>query len=90
MNTLEYQAAAENEKTKAIGMDMKKRSWYIYSLKWKKTKPVWTEWFHSYKIYMHNKLLFTSMGVEKYETVDEDFYFNFYNHIRLKVDLPIH
>lgn len=29
MNTLEYQAAAENEKTKAIGMDMKKCSWYI-------------------------------------------------------------
>lgn len=29
MNTLEYQAAAENEKTKAIGMDIKKCSWYI-------------------------------------------------------------
>lgn len=29
MNTLEYQAAAENEKTKAIGMDVKKCSCYI-------------------------------------------------------------
>lgn len=30
------------------------------------------------------------MGVEEYETADEDFHFNFHSYTRLKVDLPIH
>ena len=90
MNTLEYQAAAENEKTKAIGMDVKKCSCYIV-LSEKRLNQCEQNDSSLNKTDMHNKLLtlITSMGVEKYEKVDE-FYFNFYNYIWLKVDLPIH